>query len=490
MCLMVNRIKNKEARFFCLVLSICILCTTAPASSVWGREISEADVDSTTGEGAAATTYYIDFENGDDYNSGTSKVSPWKHSPGDSEAAGNAASVTLKSGDVICFKGGVVYRGKIAIRASGTENNPVVFKGDGWGSEKAIIDGTDSIEGTWSPCESQASCGGNPNWKNIYYTDVPDISSVFNPIYENDQFLWFAQDPNQPDPFWYDLIDNYYIAPLGTLTRTTLMDTVRFNQSDPDYYKGAYIVIWCQPNVVSVREIQSFDPNSSTIHFDDLGENAIYGDRDQYYSIINHLSILDQKGEYVYDREKGRLYVWPNSSEPQSSVFSIGKRDWAFRLFGSNVVIDGFEIRGCYGEPGGWYQGIAIYHKEASSENVVIRNNEIHEIRSMVGAGAIQLLNAKNFRIENNLIYNCQQSSGIRAEGENVIIKNNVISKLGRSGIYLSDSQRSQIINNTVSNILGVHGNALSTYLCNSDILIAGNKVLQIFFTNMISRQT
>jgi hypothetical protein len=191
----------------------------------------------------------------------------------------------------------------------------------------------------------------------------------------------------------------------GTLTRTTLTDTDRFNQKDHDYYKGAYILVWCQPNVVTPREIQSFDPQSSTIQFEDLGSSAIYDNREQYYSIINHISNLDRKGEYVYDAEEGRLYIWPNSPEPQSAVFSIGKRDWAFRLFGSNVVIEGFEVRSFYGEPRKYHTGGAVILKDSFSENVVIRNNEIHEIRSMVGAGAINLVNAKKILIENNTIW-------------------------------------------------------------------------------------
>ncbi|MFP4017033.1 MAG: hypothetical protein ACLFUI_08360, partial [Halanaerobiales bacterium] len=310
---------------------------------------------------AGGTTYYIDYENGDDKNSGSSPTSPWKHSPGDPEATDNPAFVNLQGGDVVTFKGGVIYRGYIAVRANGSEDNPVVFKGDGWGIEKAIIDGSDQFEGNWTQCENQESCNGNPNWEDIYYIDTHDIESAFTPIYENGQFLWFAQDPNQPDPFWYDNINNYYPAPTGTLTRTSLTDRVRFNHSNPDYYNGAYIAVWCNPNVVKVREIRGFDPDSHTIQFDDLGENAIYNNMDSYYSIINHISDLDRKGEYVYNKSKNRLFIWPYSSEPESAVFSVGKRGRGFRLYSSNIVIEGFEIRGFFGDIGEWYEGVAIF---------------------------------------------------------------------------------------------------------------------------------
>ncbi|MFP4016984.1 MAG: LamG-like jellyroll fold domain-containing protein, partial [Halanaerobiales bacterium] len=81
--------------------------------------------------------------------------------------------------------------------------------------------------------------------------------------------------------------------------------------------------------------------------------------------------------------------------------------------------------------------------------------------------------------IEKNQIYNCHVSSGVRMCGENIVIKDNIINKVGRTGIYLANSLQSQIINNTVSNVLGVHGNGISTYRANSDILIADNRVFK-----------
>lgn len=92
------------------------------------------------------SVYYIDFENGDDSNQGTSVNSAWKHCPGDANATGIPLAHKPAPGDTFRFKGGVEYKGKIELKYtwSGIEGSPIVFDGnsDGrWGHGKAILDG-------------------------------------------------------------------------------------------------------------------------------------------------------------------------------------------------------------------------------------------------------------------------------------------------------------------------------------------------------------
>lgn len=93
---------------------------------------------------ALAGNYYVDFSTGSDAGNGTSTATPWQHCPGDTNATGNAASATLASGDVVYFKGGVSYKGKITCSASGAPGVPVTYDGNSnglWGTGPAIIDG-------------------------------------------------------------------------------------------------------------------------------------------------------------------------------------------------------------------------------------------------------------------------------------------------------------------------------------------------------------
>ena len=81
---------------------------------------------------------YIDYEEGDDSNDGRTKSTPWKHHPWDNNATGNAAACT--GIHTYVFKRGVVYRGKLIARESGTPLNPVRLTSDpAWGSGKAYF---------------------------------------------------------------------------------------------------------------------------------------------------------------------------------------------------------------------------------------------------------------------------------------------------------------------------------------------------------------
>ena len=92
---------------------------------------------------ATAATYYVDFERGSDTAEGTSEESAWKRSPGDADAQATAAAVVLQPGDVVRFKGGVVYTGGFVIPRSGRQGEEIIFDGnhDGsWGEGRAVID--------------------------------------------------------------------------------------------------------------------------------------------------------------------------------------------------------------------------------------------------------------------------------------------------------------------------------------------------------------
>ena len=86
--------------------------------------------------------YYVDFSTGLDTNTGLSANDPWKHAPGDINATDSAKTTVLKPGDAVLFKGGVIYEGAVVPKFSGTEvGGKVLYKGDSWGTGKAIMDG-------------------------------------------------------------------------------------------------------------------------------------------------------------------------------------------------------------------------------------------------------------------------------------------------------------------------------------------------------------
>ncbi len=118
-----------------------------------------------------AATYYVDFDKGDDAQPGTTQATAWKHAPGDANAANSARSAALAPGDMVLFKGGVMYRGSVEIPASGKEGSPITYKGDGWGDGKAVLDTSIVFGAKWTRCASADELRGNANFDKIYYTD-------------------------------------------------------------------------------------------------------------------------------------------------------------------------------------------------------------------------------------------------------------------------------------------------------------------------------
>ncbi len=159
------------------------------------------------------TTYYVDYENGDDSRDGTSIDTSWKHAPGDPSAQENPLLIELEPGNRILFKGNTIYRGQVSIKSSGSSKHPILYIGDSWprlDGEKAIIDGGEPVTG-WTQCTSAAECNNNSNYTNIYYAylsgDIDPLSlnlHEYDSVNQEDDFLWMAQDPKPSDSYFFE----------------------------------------------------------------------------------------------------------------------------------------------------------------------------------------------------------------------------------------------------------------------------------------------
>jgi parallel beta-helix repeat protein len=420
---------------------------------------------------SSGIVYYIDFENGDDANEGTSPESPWKHCPGDSNAVGVAAAASLSPGDTVLFRGGVIYRGMIKTISDG-----INYRGDAWpAGVKAIIDGSDPFLNEKKPC-TQEECGTNPNWSNIVCVDLPETIEKYSDflMFDESSKLWLAQFPKVPDPFWEDDFSNYRPVSKENITVNSIKDPEFFNQTDPHYWDGAYIMIWINPNSVITQPVTGYDPATGTIYYKELSENAIYGDRDQYFSMINHIDLITQPGEYYVDEASHKMYFWPRDN----SELSLVTRSTGFNVVGNNdLVFEGFIIQRLVG-------GSAVYTRGAwmgsglISNNLTIRNNEMRWIRKngSIHTGAITLRKGSGHIIENNYIHDIQRGSGIHVPGEvsDTIIRNNVITRSGYKGIWLMGDQNIQITGNLFYDNKATHGTDVSVFT-SKNVLFANN---------------
>ncbi len=129
----------------------------------------------------ASFAYFIDYAAGSDSNAGT-KLAPFKHHPWDVNATGVSDATTINPGDIIIFKGGVTYVGRIDAAVSGTVGKPINhYSGHvywGWGSGRAVLDGTTGAD-TWGTFTGRAPGNNYIGLYNLEITGGYDHDVVF-----------------------------------------------------------------------------------------------------------------------------------------------------------------------------------------------------------------------------------------------------------------------------------------------------------------------
>jgi hypothetical protein len=138
---------------------------------------------------STGTTYYVDFAGGSDANAGTSPSSAWQHTPGDANARGVPANVTLRPGDTILFKGGVVYNGAISVLWNGLAGRPITYDGNlagTFGTDRAIIDG---MGRTLGPLAYQFGFVGGERWNGVEDVGVSNVTIESFEI-RDQRYIW------------------------------------------------------------------------------------------------------------------------------------------------------------------------------------------------------------------------------------------------------------------------------------------------------------
>ena len=375
----------------------------------------------------------------------------------------------MNPGDTVLFRGEVIYRGTISLISDG-----VAYRGDSWpAGSKAIIDGSDLFLNEKIPC-TQEQCGSNPNWANIVSIDLPEsITALDCMIFDETTKLWLAQYPKIPDPFWEDDYRSYRAVSPENITLSSIRDPLFFNQQDPNYWDGAYIRIWINPNSVATKRVTGYDPNSGTIYYEELGSTAIYGNKDQYFAMANHIDLVTQPGEYYIDEENHKMYLWP----ADDSELSLASRETGFNIIGhSDLVIEGFVLQRFAGSSAIITSG-AWMSPSLRSDRLTIRNNEMRWLRRTISTktGAITLRKGEGHVIENNYIHNIQRGQGIFAtESANILVRNNVMTRCGYKGLWFIDVADAQVTGNRFYDNKATHGTDASIF-SSKNILFADN---------------
>ncbi len=312
------------------------------------------------------TVRYIDYENGSDNNPGT-KAKPWKHHPWDAGATGKAKAASGPATYV--FKGGVIYRGALVGRESGTAREPIRLTRDpDWGDGPAWIVGSKAITEGWKKADASTAPKSMPDPEKNWYIDLPDVQEpwciwqregteatrihlarhpnweIVNPDFVMEQWLAF-DGPSRHLP------KSEGGAPIGA-RKNWDEEFLKDPSASPDRFEGARVWTMWSGGVFSAMgtaydaNIRSYDPETGTIERTPMG-GAFYfgfgGKGDRYY-IERLAEFLDSPGEFYFQpagegKKGGRLFVrLPGQADPNDTTLELGQEQMLLRLYDTQHV--------------------------------------------------------------------------------------------------------------------------------------------------------
>ncbi len=361
---------------------------------------------------AGNTVRYIDYENGKDSNPGT-KAAPWKHHPWDTQATGNAKA--HKGAATFVFKGGVIYRGRLEGKSSGSTDDPVRLTRDpSWGDGEAMIYGSHRIAGGWRKGGKGLADKVAAKAK-IWYIDLPKHVDPRNlwllkkgqitalPLARTPNWHIEGDDDDDPKEGWYRFRRTAkHVKHEGKVRYAMQLDPKL--PKDPDFYEGSHIRYEWGPvmGTPSPSMIYDYDPKRHELiahsFFPQLSQNrkTYIGSRRIFggsrYSFEDNPMYVDEPGEWwlsTSGKTKGRLYLLPPKGiDPNSVTFEAGMHENLIVLSETqNLEIAGLTFRFSNMPPRlDWIwrsNPAAILHQGAGS-GIAIRNNTFEHVNAAV----------------------------------------------------------------------------------------------------------
>lgn len=370
---------------------------------------------------AGATTYYVSSSTGSDSNNGLSAGSPFA-------SINHVNTLNLQPGDTVLFKCGDAWHAEsLVIVHSGTAGSPITFGSyPAACATKPVLSGAQSITG-WSPYNSNIyianlSTGGNAGL----------FPEGINQLFQGETRLPFGRWPNLSD-------GNGGYATIDGQSGNNISD----NQLPAGNWSGARAHIKGMRWYILNRRVDSSSGTTLTLNaYPDCWD----GCQGWGYFLNNHLSTLDQEGEWYYDEASHQVYLYHSGGTPsniEGSVVIEGADEGFYggiilgqHLFNEihYVVIDNLEVSR-------WFDnGITTPRNLESEDNsdITIRNVVIKDVD-----------NAGIFFA--TWVWNAGANSGWRG-GRNILVENSVIERANHTAVN-SYTTNSTFRDNTIRDI-------------------------------------
>ncbi len=353
-----------------VALALIASCMAVPPSAAWGA------------------TYYVDGDDPAVHKGGRgTETQPFN-------TIGKATSM-LRAGDTLFVKAGV-YRETVVLTKSGTADQPITIQAYPGHEGKAIINAAEPLP-TWHKCTGPDDCSGNPNWSNIYYTDVaglvnahPDKAFAVRQVFQQGRLLPRSRYPDAGWRYPAKIVD-----PKRVFSDSSL--------AQPEgYFAGAVCHIKTAVWHMDAINITAFSRGTIT-----LADSPRFNITPRFgYFITNIVGEINAEGEWAYDPAQKKIFLWPRGDAAEDIEFTY--RECCLRIDDgvSFNTVRGLTMRNA------WGYGILAFQ----SHDLVIENNTIEHtfncgIRLQAEDGSCD----NNQVIRNTVKYSC--SSGINVDG-------------------------------------------------------------------------
>ena len=352
----------------------------------------------------AAKPYFVDFENGSDAGGGGFPSDPWKHCPGDDGAQASARRAALSPGDTVYFRGGIVYKGQIAVQWRGASGAPVVYDGNSsgkWGWGKAVIDGGN----TWSNgfVSTQRSVGGviirNFEIRAIRYTGVEWAGGAGIKI-DNADHVTIA------DCFIHDV--GYWNNDGSTVPAGSGISMVQPSNC---------LITGNEITRTGLAGVQLLGPQTTVVSRNNIHDYVTWGiDLTGDYRACSENDVCDNVVHDLFRYDKG---FWKGAGDPPHSDFCFIRKGGGFHPVRNIVERNLFFNDFAFGEFGGTAMLFLSF-----ADSTVIRDNVFINAHSYSAVFFGWTSTATGFY--NNTVY-CPRTGALRlSTGGNNDIRNNI----------------------------------------------------------------
>ncbi|MBN2005380.1 MAG: hypothetical protein JXA21_18630 [Anaerolineae bacterium] len=379
-----------------------------------------------------AATYYVSTSGNDDWN-GLTETTPFR-------TVAKVNDLDLQPGDKVLFKCGDVWHAEqLVLGPSGTAAAPITYSSYPEGcADKPVLSGSRPVSG-WTQHSGA-----------IYVTDLSaaDFPLGLNQLFRGGERLTLGRWPN------LDAGNGGY-----TFVDTHVKDGAQITDNELPAVNWTGAIIHLKNIRWSMIDRQVTGASGHTLTLNAGFSCLISGWADCVgwgYFINNHLSTLDQDGEWYYDAATRKIYLYSTSGAPSNIEGSVIQEEATTLRHGgimlsdgsptAYVIVDNFVVKNWFnhgiGTPGGMSSD--IYH-DITVRNLIIKDVDAAGARlsswlERPSNGRKNLRGGYNMTFSNNVIDGAN-AFGITGYFANSLFENNtikniaLIENLGKSGM-------------------------------------------------------